>query len=180
MYVPSWTAGKPGTSPRATTYSCARSSRSSAGATSRDGRASSPLSLSIPHLTRVLFICLFLTHSLFVVSNGSPLPPTGPPTLSLHALLTTARMSFGDETLDVDDIECMCASLIDQVTLSSPLSPSLFSCFVPFGVAADLAWECSGVPQGLRSPLEAALGVHEGATSRVPTDGFCKPRVIPM
>ncbi|GAA5883372.1 hypothetical protein JCM3774_004865, partial [Rhodotorula dairenensis] len=51
---------------------------------------------------------------LFVLTNGSPLPPTGPPTLSLHALLAAARLSFQDPSLDVDDVESMCVSLMEQ------------------------------------------------------------------
>lgn len=55
--------------------------------------------------------------SLFVASSGSPLPADGsPPKLSLHALLTTARLGSGDPSLDIDDIESMCASLVDQVS----------------------------------------------------------------
>ncbi|KWU47067.1 COP9 signalosome complex subunit 12 [Rhodotorula sp. JG-1b] len=52
--------------------------------------------------------------TLFVLTNGSPLPPTGPPTLSLHALLAASRLSFQDPSLDVDDVESMCVSLMDQ------------------------------------------------------------------
>ncbi|KAL8293796.1 hypothetical protein RQP46_000497 [Phenoliferia psychrophenolica] len=57
-----------------------------------------------------------IRRTLFVVSDGHPLPADGssPPTLSLHALLKTARVSFGDPTLDVDDVESMCISLVDQ------------------------------------------------------------------
>lgn len=60
-------------------------------------------------------------NRLFVTSNGSPLPLSGPPTLSLHALLTAARISFQDSSLDIDDIESMCASLMDQVSSLSSL-----------------------------------------------------------
>ncbi|SCV71898.1 BQ2448_4592 [Microbotryum intermedium] len=52
--------------------------------------------------------------TLLIMTNGSPLPPSGPPTLSLHALVVTARIAFGDETLDLDDVEGMCTSLMDQ------------------------------------------------------------------
>ncbi|GJN90758.1 hypothetical protein Rhopal_003772-T1 [Rhodotorula paludigena] len=52
---------------------------------------------------------------LFILTNGNPVPPTGPPTLSLHALLTAARLVFPDgDTLDIDDVEAMCASLMEQ------------------------------------------------------------------
>ncbi|ORY89349.1 COP9 signalosome complex subunit 12 [Leucosporidium creatinivorum] len=53
-------------------------------------------------------------RTLFVVTKGRPQPPTGPPTLSLHALVTTARIAFSDPSLDVDDVESMCSSLMDQ------------------------------------------------------------------
>ena len=57
-----------------------------------------------------------LFNRLFVVTNGQPLPPTGPPSLSLHELLITARVAFGDQSLDIDDVESMCASLMEQVS----------------------------------------------------------------
>ncbi|BGP55701.1 hypothetical protein JCM8202v2_003308 [Rhodotorula sphaerocarpa] len=53
-------------------------------------------------------------RTLFVLTNGSPAPPTGPPTLSLHALLRAAQVSFQDPTLDIDDVESMCVSLMEQ------------------------------------------------------------------
>ncbi|KAJ8294234.1 PCI domain-containing protein [Rhodotorula toruloides] len=53
-------------------------------------------------------------RTLFVLTNGSPLPPTGPPTLSLQALLVAARIAFDDPTLDIDDVECMCVALMEQ------------------------------------------------------------------
>ncbi|POY70448.1 hypothetical protein BMF94_6516 [Rhodotorula taiwanensis] len=53
-------------------------------------------------------------RTLFVLTNGSPLPPTGPPTLSLQMLLVAARISFQDPTLDIDDVESMCVSLMEQ------------------------------------------------------------------
>lgn len=53
---------------------------------------------------------------LFVLTSGSPAPPTGPPTLSLHALLRAAQVSFQDPTLDIDDVESMCVSLMEQVS----------------------------------------------------------------
>lgn len=63
--------------------------------------------------------------SLFITTNAQPLPATGaPPTLSLHALLTAAKIAFGTESLDLDDVEGMCASLMEQVGLT-PISFSL-------------------------------------------------------
>ncbi|KAM0791294.1 hypothetical protein ACM66B_005766 [Microbotryomycetes sp. NB124-2] len=53
-------------------------------------------------------------RTLYVSTNGSPLPSTGPPTLSLHALTSAARISFQDASLDVDDVESMCAGMIEQ------------------------------------------------------------------
>lgn len=53
-------------------------------------------------------------RTLFVSTGGRPLPPTGPPTLSLDLILAAARLSFADPTLDVDDVEGMIASLMDQ------------------------------------------------------------------
>ncbi|GAA6059040.1 hypothetical protein JCM10212_001265 [Sporobolomyces blumeae] len=53
-------------------------------------------------------------QTLLITTNGHPLPPTGPPTLSLSALTTAAQYAFGDASLDVDDVECMCASLMEQ------------------------------------------------------------------
>ncbi|BGP16532.1 hypothetical protein JCM10213v2_004534 [Rhodosporidiobolus nylandii] len=62
-------------------------------------------------------------QTLLVTTNGSPLPPSGPPTLSLHALLAAARIAFPPDTggvadrndeLDVDDVEAMCAGLMEQ------------------------------------------------------------------
>lgn len=59
------------------------------------------------------------TNRLFILTNGNPVPPTGPPTLSLHALLAAARLVFPDgDTLDIDDVEAMCASLLEQVRLA--------------------------------------------------------------
>ncbi|SCZ88701.1 BZ3500_MvSof-1268-A1-R1_Chr2-1g04581 [Microbotryum saponariae] len=52
--------------------------------------------------------------SLLIMTHGKPLPPSGPPTLSLNALVVTARIAFGDQSLDLDDVEGMCTSLMDQ------------------------------------------------------------------
>ncbi|GAA5854329.1 hypothetical protein JCM8547_001782 [Rhodosporidiobolus lusitaniae] len=53
--------------------------------------------------------------TLWVSTNARPLPPSGPPTLALYLLLSAARVSFPDgETLDIDDVEGMCASLMEQ------------------------------------------------------------------
>lgn len=49
-----------------------------------------------------------------VANHGKPQPVTGPPTLKLNILLQTAKMAFADSTLDVEDVEAMCASLLDQ------------------------------------------------------------------
>lgn len=43
--------------------------------------------------------------------------------LSLSTLLKTARVAFRDPLLDADDIEAMCASLLDQVS-SCKLRPA--------------------------------------------------------
>ncbi|TNY24716.1 COP9 signalosome complex subunit 12 [Rhodotorula diobovata] len=57
---------------------------------------------------------------LFITTNGRPLPPTGPPTLALSALLAAARLAFppdsggGGSDLDLDDVESMCVSLMEQ------------------------------------------------------------------
>ncbi|KAK4056661.1 hypothetical protein OIO90_002213 [Microbotryomycetes sp. JL221] len=53
-------------------------------------------------------------RTLFVTTNGQPMPPTGPPTLSLTSLATAAQISFNDPTIDVDDAESMSASMIEQ------------------------------------------------------------------
>ncbi|GAA6028262.1 hypothetical protein JCM8097_006945 [Rhodosporidiobolus ruineniae] len=53
--------------------------------------------------------------TLLVLTSGRPLPPSGPPTLSLHALLAAAKLVFPDAaTLDVDDVESMCVGLMEQ------------------------------------------------------------------
>ncbi|GAA5916123.1 hypothetical protein JCM6882_003943 [Rhodosporidiobolus microsporus] len=56
--------------------------------------------------------------TLYTLTSGSPLPPTGPPTLSLYALLTAARVAFPPDAdgleLDIDDVEGMCVSLMEQ------------------------------------------------------------------
>jgi len=52
--------------------------------------------------------------TLFIANSGNPQPGTAPPTLSLKAFLATARCAFDDPTLDIDDVEAMCASLLDQ------------------------------------------------------------------
>ncbi|KDE08854.1 hypothetical protein MVLG_00954 [Microbotryum lychnidis-dioicae p1A1 Lamole] len=52
--------------------------------------------------------------TLLIMTHGKPLPPSGPPTLSLNALVVTARIAFGDQSLDLDDVEGMCTSLMDQ------------------------------------------------------------------
>lgn len=62
-----------------------------------------------------------IRRTLFVVTNSSPIPPSGPPTLDLHCVVTTARLAFEDDTIDMDDVECICASLIDQVGSALPL-----------------------------------------------------------
>lgn len=74
--------------------------------------------VSIQSLAVTLRILIIPSHTyrLFITTEGQPLPEKGPPTLSLDAILTTARVSFADPTLDLDDIECMCASLMDQVS----------------------------------------------------------------
>ncbi|BGP40393.1 hypothetical protein JCM10449v2_004355 [Rhodotorula kratochvilovae] len=55
---------------------------------------------------------------LYITTNGRPLPPSGPPTLSLHALLAAARAAFPPDAegvpLDLDDVEGMCVSLMEQ------------------------------------------------------------------
>ncbi|GAA6001538.1 hypothetical protein JCM10207_006713 [Rhodosporidiobolus poonsookiae] len=54
-------------------------------------------------------------QTLYITTNGAPLPPTGPPTLSLPLLLATARVAFpAGATLDIDDVEAMCAALVEQ------------------------------------------------------------------
>lgn len=39
---------------------------------------------------------------------------TPPPTLKLANFLILARRAWNDSTLDIDDVECVAASLIDQ------------------------------------------------------------------
>lgn len=41
----------------------------------------------------------------------------GPPTLHLQLLLNAAKVAFDDDSLDLDDVEGMCVSLMDQVSL---------------------------------------------------------------
>lgn len=126
---PSWTAAGPGTSNAATTSFYEKSSRLSAGATSRGKRTLSNLGAGNSSCYSQRFPVADAGTSplgrLFVLTNGSPLPPTGPPTLSLHALLAAARLSFQDPSLDVDDVESMCVSLMEQV---SPLHVSFPAC----------------------------------------------------
>lgn len=55
-----------------------------------------------------------------MTTSASPLPPSGPPTLSLDTLLIAARLAFDDYSLELDDVECMCASLMEQVSLPFP------------------------------------------------------------
>lgn len=58
----------------------------------------------------VLYISL-LVHR----ANSVPAQSNGPPTLPLSKMLTAATVSFGQsEQLDQDDIEAMCASLMEQ------------------------------------------------------------------
>lgn len=56
--------------------------------------------------------------TLYVATDAKPQPAAGPPQLSLHALLATAKVAFPDPLLDIDDVECVCATLIEQVCLS--------------------------------------------------------------
>ncbi|GAA5893551.1 hypothetical protein JCM8208_000827 [Rhodotorula glutinis] len=58
---------------------------------------------------------------LLITTNGRPLPPTGPPTLALSALLAAARVAMppdsgggGESELDLEDVESMCVSLMEQ------------------------------------------------------------------
>ncbi|GAA5975534.1 hypothetical protein JCM11641_004298 [Rhodosporidiobolus odoratus] len=56
-------------------------------------------------------------QTLLVTTNGSPLPPAGPPNLSLLALLAAAKVAWPKEeaeVMDVDDVEGMCAGLMEQ------------------------------------------------------------------
>lgn len=64
-------------------------------------------------------LCLFDARVL-VSTNGQPLPPTGPPTLSLSLLVSAARVVWrgeqgSTEEFDEDDIESILVSLVDQV-----------------------------------------------------------------
>ncbi|CAD6581368.1 MAG: hypothetical protein CYPHOPRED_001560 [Cyphobasidiales sp. Tagirdzhanova-0007] len=52
--------------------------------------------------------------TLFIAHSGQPQSGTGPPTLPFKTFLATAKFAFNDSTLELDDIEAMCASLLDQ------------------------------------------------------------------
>lgn len=53
---------------------------------------------------------------MFIANASKPIQQsTGPPTLKLQSFLTAAKLAFNDELLDLEDIEAMCASLLDQV-----------------------------------------------------------------
>jgi hypothetical protein len=74
---------------------------------------------------------------LFISTNAQPLPPTGPPSLALSLVLKTARIAFGNELeLDLDDIECICSSLMDQVRSSSS-----FFFFSLLSLSSSVAYE---------------------------------------
>ena len=103
-----------------------------------------------------------LSERLFVTTSGTPLPPSGPPTLSLHALLTAARIAFTDPSLDVDDIESMCASLMDQVR------------GIYLTGRKGLMWERAGVRQGVHPSFEEAAGAAEGSAGRVSEGVVCE------
>ncbi|GAA5837677.1 hypothetical protein JCM3766R1_000553 [Sporobolomyces carnicolor] len=58
-------------------------------------------------------------QTVLVSTNGQPLPPTGPPTLSLSLLVSAARVVWrgeqgSTEEFDEDDIESILVSLVDQ------------------------------------------------------------------
>lgn len=115
---------------------------------------------------------------LFITTNGRPLPPTGPPTLALSALLAAARLAFppdsggGGSDLDLDDVESMCVSLMEQVRppphpSSLPFSPTLSRAAVALTVSR--ATRRAGLPQGLHPPLQGPPRPAEGPTGGLPT-----------
>lgn len=53
--------------------------------------------------------------SVIIANGGKPQPTTGPPSIKLQVILPGARIAFNDATLDLDDIEAICASLLEQV-----------------------------------------------------------------
>jgi len=65
---------------------------------------------------------LLLSFLIARLSSGIGAPPTNPqpgdktppPTLKLSDFLVFARRAWNDVTLEVDDVECVAASLIDQ------------------------------------------------------------------
>lgn len=108
--------GKTGISEKAPTCCYGRSSRSFAGGTWRGERVCAAR-IGAHHRPR---LCAddddVSAHRLFVAHSGNPQPGTAPPTLPLKAFLATARLAFDDPSLDIDDVEAMCASLLDQVS----------------------------------------------------------------
>ncbi|PWN54149.1 hypothetical protein IE53DRAFT_383280 [Violaceomyces palustris] len=55
-----------------------------------------------------------LIRKTLVISRLSAPPSNAPPTIRLHTLLAAARLSWQDQGLDVEDVECIVSSLIDQ------------------------------------------------------------------
>lgn len=77
---------------------------------------------NVSHQRQPLRVCeallnAFRSPSLLIhrASNSISAHSSGPPTLPLSTMLTTAAVSFGhSEQLDQDDVEAMCASLMEQ------------------------------------------------------------------
>lgn len=109
--------------------------------------------------------------SLFILSNGQPLPASGaPPTVSLQALTIAARLAFGDDTLDTDDVEGMCASLLEQVRLCQPCQFS--------HPTQDLTRRSylSGLPQSVRHARSTIGRVAKIASGWIPACLYCTSR----
>jgi len=82
-------------------------------------------------------------HRLLITTNGRPVPPSGPPTLALSALLAAARVAMppdrggdGESELEIEDVEGMCVSLMEQVRRPAlPPSFLLSLSFLPLALS---------------------------------------------
>lgn len=81
-----------------------------------------------------LYLCLWskLKVSRLWITDRPSAESKRPPVLKMDTLLQSAMIAFNEPTLDSDDVECMCISLIDQVR-STVMNARLSCCHSCFG-----------------------------------------------
>lgn len=81
---------------------------------------SRPENVSQPYSDGITYHAAKPSHLSFLISQSLAPVSSGPPLLRLNALLSAAKQAFYDDLLDADDIEAMCVSLLDQVSIRHP------------------------------------------------------------